>query len=184
MYLEENGFQDFQGYITIAYGAFSMIGSSLTGKIYEIIESRKTHFFIQIWLAIFGLVPLMIIYLFKFSDAEKWELLCLIGMTGFCNGALFNMYSTNEILLMSEEEGLINTPFYMNIVIGGSYAWTGITQIFLGASNTNRNYKHNIDPKAIFLLFVIMFFSTLVLIIGRLILKMHQVEKIEDDHDY
>ena len=140
MYLEENGFKDFQGYITIAYSAFSMVGSALTGKIYEIIDSRKVHFIVQIWLTIFGLLPLVFIYLFHFSEEEKWGLLGLIGLTGFCNGALYNMYSTNEILLMSEEDGLHNTPFYMNVVIGGAYGWTGVTQIFLGMSKTKSKY--------------------------------------------
>ena len=119
MYLKESGFHDFQGYITIAYSLFSLAGSSLTGKIYETIENRRIHFLIQIWLTIFGLLPLLIIYLSHFHEEEKWGLVALIGLAGFCNGALRNMYTTNEVFLKTEVEGADKTPLYMNIVIGG-----------------------------------------------------------------
>ena len=66
MYLEESGFKDFRGYITIAYSFFSLLGSSTTGKIYERISNRRVHFLIQIWFTVFGLIPLLIIYVFKF----------------------------------------------------------------------------------------------------------------------
>ena len=91
------------------------------------------------------------------------------------------MYTTNEVFLKTEVEGSDKTPLYMNIVIGGEYAWTGITQIFLGLFNTSSNYIDNEDHKSIFLLFVVLFLVSLLLIVVRLLYKTLTVDADDED---
>ena len=90
MYLEENNFKDFEGYISIFFSLGTMTGSTLIGLFYEQTDKRTYHFLITIAGLVLGLIPLLVIYFFKLTQDQQWLLLFLILIVGIGFGGCYN----------------------------------------------------------------------------------------------
>ena len=102
MYLKDSGFKDFQGYISICYSVFTILGTVFTGNFFERTTNRVWHFVVAIIELAVSFVCLLLIYRLSLTIEEKYTLLVLVGLTGFCLGALFEIYANHEIMVQHE----------------------------------------------------------------------------------
>ena len=97
-YLEKAGFKEFEGYILISFGVFSLIGGSVIGVIYEKTNNRIVHLVVHLILLLIGEGILLIVYLTNASE-NKWMMLGLFGVSRLCLGATFNIYEAHELII-------------------------------------------------------------------------------------
>ena len=69
---------------------------------YEKVDNRINHFFIQFIELLAGFLFLFTLYFFNFTEKEKWIVLIIVGISGFCIGANYDLYGNHEILLLTE----------------------------------------------------------------------------------
>ena len=101
-YLEEKGFEDFSGFISICYSAFTVLGVTICSKVYGLTSSRAYHFLAHLVILAVGIMAMMLVYLLDLKPADKWVMLFLIGIAGFCIGGLYEMIAGEEAIVLSE----------------------------------------------------------------------------------
>ena len=139
MYLNQQNFKDFEGYINISFVSFNIIGTMVSKEMYSRNLSRRVQFALQLAILLIGILALVTIYISRLTPDQKWTLLALIGVVGFCVGGLHHLFANHEIILLTErnsEDILVN----LNIIHGLAFLLTGITQVITGAfSSLNAN---------------------------------------------
>ena len=90
-YLEEKGFEDFSGFISICYALFTILGVTISSKIYELTSSRACHFLVHLITLALGIMVMMLVYTLDLKPEDKWLMLFLIGIVGFCIGGLYEL---------------------------------------------------------------------------------------------
>ena len=90
-YLEEKGFEDFSGFISICYSAFTVLGVTICSKVYGLTSSRAYHFLAHLVILAVGIVAMMLVYTLDLKSEDKWLMLLLIGVVGFCIGGLYDL---------------------------------------------------------------------------------------------
>ena len=162
MYLNQQGFEDFEGYITISLVSFIIIGTMVCKQMYPSTLSRRTQLLIHVGLMLIGISSLLTIYLSHLTPKEKWIFIALVAAIGFCVGSLFNLYINHEIIILTERHGE-DVSMNMNITYGFSYLFTGVSQTATGVlSSMNAN--------SIFLVFLCLCAMTTVSIAYRVYL--------------
>ena len=63
MYLEDKGFKDFSGFISICYSISTILGVTLCSKIYGLTSNRTYHFLAHLAILVVGVMALMLVYL-------------------------------------------------------------------------------------------------------------------------
>ena len=92
MYLEEKHFANFEGFISITFSIFNLLGGTLFGLFYEKFPSRKFHFSFNLVAIIIGMGFLILIYLMDMKENQKWTLLVFVGFIGLLIGGLYDCY--------------------------------------------------------------------------------------------
>ena len=163
MYLNQEEFEEFEGYITISLIGFTIVGTMVCKQIYSLNLSRKTQLLVHLILITVGILSLLIIFISNLTPHQKWIFLLLIGIVGFTLGSLFNFYLNHEIILLTEkyqEDVCMN----MNICYGFAYLFTVLTQIIIGLCSS-------VSANSIFLVFMVLSFISMGSIVFRVCLE-------------
>lgn len=95
MYLKDQGFQAFEGYISISYSLFSILGATFFGSVLEKTTSRTYHYIIYLLGICAGMLILVLIYELRLEPSQEWTFLALIGGVGLFSGGMFPIYSNH-----------------------------------------------------------------------------------------
>ena len=126
MYLTQQDFEDFEGYINISFIAFNIIGTLVCKQMYSEDFSRRTQLLMHWLILLVGVLSLTAIYISELTPDQKWAFLGLIGIVGFCLGGLFNLYIYHEIILLTERNGE-DISMNLNISHGLAQLWAGLS---------------------------------------------------------
>ena len=102
LYLEEKGFEDFSGWISIGYSTCTVLGITICSKVYELASSRLSHFLTHLVILAVGIAAMMLVYVLDLKPDAKWLMLLLIGLVGFCIGGLYEMIGNEELVVLGE----------------------------------------------------------------------------------
>lgn len=177
MYLQENKYEDFQGYISMTYSACNLIGGTIIGSCFQLTAKRRRHF-LAVFLALcFGILALSLIYVFRITPEHKWYLLFLVGCLGLSIGGSFNVYTGIEMIKQQYESE--NTLITGNIINGFINFMIGILQFILGIISSE-------DSHSIFIVFIIVTGISAIFVLIRLVVTrdsskrpLHEIEELE-----
>ena len=131
MYLADQGFQAFEGYISVSYSLCSIFGVTLFGSVFEKTTKRRVHYAVCLLGICTGILILLLVYELRLEPSQEWTLLALIGGVGLCSGGLFSIYSNHEVQLHALLDGQ-SLLLCMNFIHGCMHLFVGATQIIIG----------------------------------------------------
>ena len=140
MYLEEKDFEEFSGLISICYAFFTILSVTTCSKVYGLTSSRAHHFLTHLVILAVGILAMMLVYNLNLKPEDKWLMLLLIGVVGFCIGGLYEMVTSEEVVVLGEREGA-NLPFVSNFIYAWMYTCIGLTQLVIGAISERGRFE-------------------------------------------
>lgn len=171
MFLEELHFEDFEGYISITFSLFSILGSSIYGWFYQ-----KNFKRINEWRSLFfglvcSLIGVLILYHLELDVSKKWTVLGLIGFIGFFIGAVYNISMAHELIKENELEN-DSLTYLMNLCSVFLCFGIGVTDIIVGAISDKFSYH------SIFILFLGYLGISLLILIAKMCIGNNQTSLV------
>ena len=76
------------------------MGVTVCSKVYGLTSSRVHHFLAHLIILAVGILAMVLVYTLKPED--KWLMLLLIGLAGFCIGGMYEMIGNEELVVLAE----------------------------------------------------------------------------------
>lgn len=116
----------------MAYSISTLIGTSLLGKLYELIHKPRYHLMILCGTISIAMLSFIILNSIPLDPSQKYLVLLLIGIAGFSLGTTYNISFSHEIFLVAEKNPNHPITFIMNILNWWLNFFIAITQVLFG----------------------------------------------------
>lgn len=141
MYFDQEGFKEFEAYIPIAMNIMAILGSICLGFVFEKVASKAARATIFMFTLIITVICFFIIRQVQFTVENRFVLLIIIGIIGFCVMGNFNILSAHEVSAIAEKHDIFITALSSLAMFFGNL-FVGILQFIIGYFATDGTFLY------------------------------------------